>query len=78
MEVEHIIRSFIVDENLQKQVQELEAQGYQIIPGIPPVIVYHLARPKQPPVEQGHSALGKMLINEDLISVLGPDGKRRQ
>ena len=72
MDVEHIVRSFPVDENLQRSVQALEAEGYQIVPGIPPVIVYHLARskPMEQPVEEGRTALGKLTINDNLIMVI--------
>ncbi|MFZ0867802.1 MAG: hypothetical protein WAN06_14215 [Candidatus Sulfotelmatobacter sp.] len=75
MDVEHIVRSFPVDESLQKQVQALESEGYQIVPGIPPVIVYHLARPKKEQPQQSQSddqpgALGKLRINDDLIMVI--------
>lgn len=82
MEIEHLTKSFPVDNDLQKQVQELEAQGWQQIPGIPPVITYHLARPKQVPEAPKQPetpplphSLGKLLINDDLIMVHGPDGK---
>ena len=73
MDVEHIVRSFPVDEHLQGAVQALEAEGYQIVAGVPPVIVYHLARPKKPeekPSEDLPSALGKLVINDDLIMVI--------
>lgn len=72
MEVEHIVRSFPVDENLQKSVQALEAEGYQIVPGVPPVIVYHLARnkPSDKPADEPPHALGKLTINDDLIMVI--------
>lgn len=78
MEVEHIIRSFPVDDNLQKEVQALEAQGWQIPPGFPPVMVYHLARMKAPetppkapelPPEIKHS-LGRLAIDDSMIMVI--------
>jgi hypothetical protein len=76
MELEHIVRSFPVDDNLQKEVQALEADGWQVIPGIPPVMVYHLARAKQAVVVQPESsALGRLQIDDSLIMVIGPDGK---
>ena len=72
MDVEHIVRSFPVDGELKEKVAALEAEGYEIIPGIPPVIVYHLARTKKPPEEhndQPHS-LGKLTIDDSLITVI--------
>lgn len=46
MEVEHKVVCLPIDEEQVAKLQALEQQGYQLIPGIPPVAVYHLVRPK--------------------------------
>ena len=48
MEIEHKIVCLPIDENQLAELQALEQQGYALIPGVPPVAVYHLARQKKP------------------------------
>lgn len=81
MDVEHKVVSLPVDNELQAEVAKLEAEGWQLVPGVVPVMVYHLVRSKVAPEEQkdkGLQSLFKMTINDDLIAVLGPDGKPKQ
>lgn len=74
-EVEFKTVMFDVDEGLQSKVQQLEAEGWK--PTTKPVMTYHLVREK-PEEPEGGGALGKLRINDDLILVLGPDGKPRK
>ena len=69
MEVEQKMVSFPIDEKLQENVQKLVAEGWQLNPSAPPTAVYHLMRPKAEPVME-HGSLGRLLINDDLITVL--------
>lgn len=81
MEIEHKHFSFPVDNNLQEAVKALEAEGWQQIPGVVPVMVYYLTRQKNGPAPQPEApvsgALGVMRIREDLVTVVGPDGKSK-
>lgn len=78
MDVEHKVVSLPVDNDLQDEVKRLEADGWQVFPGIPPVMVYHLVRAKQPmpaPKTEETKLPFKLTIDDALISVIGPDGK---
>ena len=81
MDVEHKVVSLPVDDKLQAEVQKLEAEGWQISPGVVPVMVYHLVRAKkleQPEAEAPRGSLPfKLTIDDALIQVIGPDGKRK-
>ena len=69
MDIEHSIKVFPIDADLQASVQALVREGWDVIPGIPPVAVYHLvrARKEQQPQQSG---LGRLLIDDSLITVV--------
>jgi hypothetical protein len=46
MEIEHKLVCLPIDEKQMGELQALEKQGYTLLPGIPPVTVYHLIRQK--------------------------------
>jgi Uma2 family endonuclease len=68
VEIEQKIVSFPMDDKLQASVQALVAEGWELNPSAPAVAVYHLVRKK--PVEQEGAFTGKLIINDDLISVV--------
>lgn len=69
MEVEHRIEVIPVTPELQTKINELEAEGWQLPPGVVPVIVYHLARVKGIPAA-AQNALGKIKIDDSKVHVL--------
>lgn len=75
-EIEHVVRTFTVDDNLQAEIEKLQADGFQTIPGIPPVIVYHLMRQKSQPVAAS-AGLGKLSIDDSKVMIIR-DGKMVQ
>jgi hypothetical protein len=82
LDVERKTVTLPIDANLQAAVADLEKDGWGPIPGIPPTATYHLIRPKpslrrQVPEPPSSGAIGKLLIHDDLIAVIGPDGKRK-
>jgi hypothetical protein len=77
MEIEHDMRSFVFDDNLPKELSKLGAEGWQTIPGVRPIIVYHLMRPKQARAgadEGQHFATGAVHLDESKIGLMR-DGK---
>lgn len=85
MEVEHDIKVIPIDENLQANVEALAKERWELLPGIKPVAIYHVARaklapnapatPGQPPTGLGQAHLK---IDDTKVVMLGPDGKPKQ
>lgn len=71
MEVEHDIKSFPIDANLQTEVEKLTKAGWMLAPGTAPLAVYHLVRVKNTPGE----AIGVMAIDDSKIMVI-PAGRK--
>ena len=46
MEIEHKVVCLPIDEKQMEILQGLEKEGYQLVPGVTPVAVYHLVRAK--------------------------------
>lgn len=46
MEVEHDIKVIPVNENLQGEIEKLAKEGWALVPGVQPVAIYHVVRPK--------------------------------
>lgn len=83
VEVEHTIRSIPIDENLGAEVQKLRDEGWDAVPGVLPVAVYHLVRirrnkdevPKEePPAEEAPPAPRPAAVGG--IGVLGIDDSK--
>ena len=74
-EIEHSVKVLQLDDNFQAEVKALEAEGWQQVPGVLPVAVYHLIRAKQT-VGQGNQVggLGVLKIDDSKIGILR-DGK---
>lgn len=80
MEIEHIIRVFPIDENLQTSVDNLVKEGWEAPPGIAPVAVYHLVRLKksaETPKPPAASGFGDLQIDDSKIMVI-PAGQKTQ
>ena len=70
-EIEHCVKVLELNDNFQGQVKALEAEGWQLVPGVLPVAVYHLIRMKQP-VGQGNQVggFGDLKIDDTKIHVI--------
>jgi hypothetical protein len=71
MEIEHEIKVIPVDDNLPTEVSKMVADGWQIVPGVKPVAIYHVVRVKKQPDLGG---MGELKIDESKIHILR-DGK---
>jgi hypothetical protein len=73
MDVEFTVKTLEIDEHLQDKINEMLAEGWQLVSGTKPVAVYHVQRMKNMPRAQGLLAaggFGGVKINEDEIFIL--------
>lgn len=74
MEVEHAVRVFPLDDKLQDNLREVSKEGYMAIPGITPVVVYHLVRVKGlapgAPGDGGQKPMAKIAIDDTKVKIL--------
>lgn len=68
---ERISRSLEVNDNMNAEIEALKAEGWELIPGVPPVTVYHLVRLKNRPEPDFQV---RMSVDDTKIGVLR-DGK---
>ncbi len=73
MQLEHEMTVVPIDANFEGALAALKAQGWEMVPGVTPVAVYHLVRIKpeaqQQPVSQP-MGLGKLHIDESKIGIV--------
>ena len=67
MDIEHDVKVLQLDESLDSEVTKLRGDGWELIPGIKPVIVYHLARIKRQPSAAG---IGRMVIDDSKVMII--------
>ena len=72
-EVEHAVKVLPIDNELQQEVKKLEGEGWELMPGVLPVAVYHVVRVKNKP-QFAQSAQGTMGLDDSKVSILR-DGK---
>jgi hypothetical protein len=72
-EVEHAVKVLSIDNNLQDEVKRLESEGWELMPGILPVAVYHVVRIKNKP-QFAQAAEGTMGIDDSKVLIIR-DGK---
>ena len=73
-EVEHAVKVITIDASLQDEVKRLEGEGWELIPGILPVAVYHLVRIKGKTTAFGQSGRGQLGVDDSKVHILR-DGK---
>ena len=73
-EVEHCIKTITIDENLPDEVKKLEAEGWNAVPGVLPVAVYHLVRSKRPQAPAQQGGFGQIRVDDSKVFTLR-DGK---
>lgn len=72
-EIEHDVKVIPIDARLQGEVKKLEAEGWELMPGVAPIAVYHLVRIKnKAPFAQ--SAQGTFGVDDNKVHILR-DGK---
>lgn len=69
MEVEHDIKVIPVNANLQGEIERLTKEGWTLVPGVQPVAIYHVVRPKRA-TAQANMGQGTMMIDESKIGIL--------
>lgn len=76
MKLEHKVFVVPIDQNMQDAVNNLEKDGWKLRQDVPPVAVYHLWKSdEERPHLMGNAGFGRLALRDDLITVLGPDGK---
>ena len=70
-EIEHTVKVLQLDDSFQTEIKALEAQGWQQVPGVLPVAVYHLIRMK-PAENHANQAggFGDLKIDDSKIHVI--------
>lgn len=69
-EIEHAVKVLTADRTLQEELQKLEAEGWSLVPGVLPVVVYNLVRQKKEEEQPGMGAFGKIRIDDTKVHVL--------
>lgn len=72
-DVEHITKVIPLDANFQAEVARLDSEGWELVPGVVPVAVYHLVRVKgvlSKPKPASQSGLGSLLIDDEKVYVI--------
>lgn len=73
MEVEHSVKVFSLDSDLENNIKSMTAEGWLLLPGITPVAIYHVVRMKgmvSPPQDDGNIPLVKIAIDETKVKIL--------
>lgn len=71
MEVEHDVIVLPLNDKLQAEIDKRAKDGWMLVPGVQPVAIYHVVRPKPATVPMGR---GTMTIDDSKIGILR-DGK---
>lgn len=72
-DVEYEVRMLEVNENMPGIVQAWQADGWTLIPNIPPVTIYHIVRLKNRPTAIPDAQL-RMQIDDSKIGILRANG----
>lgn len=73
-DIEHEVKVLPIDENLQKELEKLTADGWQMVPGTRGMAIYHVVREKRAPGMASAGGVGTLQIDESKVFVLKPDG----
>ena len=72
MEIEHDIKVITFDDNLPSELEKLSKDGWLAIPGIAPVVVYHLVRTKSQMASVGGNS--HLTVDDSKVFILKADG----
>lgn len=72
MQVDHAIRVFPLDQNLEANLHQITSEGWMLLPGVMPVAVYHLVKMQGvPPLkEDGTSPTVSFSIDDTKVKIL--------
>jgi len=70
---EHITRTFAITPDIQKEIEQLAAEGWEVTPGSMPVAVYHLRRKSREMAARGH-----LTIDDSKVHIIRADGRIEQ
>lgn len=73
-QIDHCVKVLELDDSFKDRVKALEAEGWQQVPGVLPVAVYHLIRIKQEVQSNQVGGFGDLHIDDTKIHVVR-DGK---
>lgn len=73
IEVEHDVKAIPLDANLQKEVERLAADGWELMPGVTPVGIYHIIRAKERDKALSAGGVGRLTIDESKVFILRDD-----
>jgi len=76
MQVEHDIKVIPINEKFKESVEALSKEGWQLVPGITPVAIYHVVRSEQTKAA-AVGGLGQMHIDDSKIHVIKADGSQQ-
>jgi hypothetical protein len=65
-DVEQSVMTLVIDESLPAAIEGLKADGWELIPGIVPVAIYHVVRHKNRPKDMEL----KMAIDDSKVGIL--------
>lgn len=68
-ELEHTVKTLTIDDTLPAEVEALKAAGWELIPGILPVAIYHVVRRIVKPVDATDMQM-RMEIDESRVAIL--------
>ena len=75
MDVEHAIKVLPIDEQLQNNLQSLVKTGWELVPGVQPVAIYHVVRVKKDDAPSIGGGVLSMSLDDSKVMVVGPNGK---
>jgi hypothetical protein len=73
MEVEHTVKVFPLDAELENNIKAMTAEGWLLLPGVPPVAIYHCVRIKgivASPDIDGHKPVAQINIDETKVHIM--------
>ena len=64
MQIEHEVKVIPIDENYQPTLLRLQGEGWEMVPGVKPVAIYHVARMKK------DGAVGRLIIDDSKVHII--------
>lgn len=78
MNIEYEVKVVPIDAEHANKVKQLHEEGWELMPGVVPVGVYHVIRNAAKPKVQASAGFGTLIIDDSKVTVVGPDGKPKQ
>ncbi|HVX57434.1 MAG TPA: hypothetical protein VHA37_06910 [Candidatus Saccharimonadales bacterium] len=69
MEIEHTVKVFCMDADFEAHVRKMTEEGWMLLPGIPPVAIYHCVRMNGAPDDAPKPTV-KVAIDDSKVHVL--------